>query len=83
MVYNAVIRTKLLYGLETLELPTSQISRLEAFQLKGFRKILKMVTTFVDRNNTNDEVFRRANQQLAPCSPEKRHFPVFKQYINP
>ena len=42
MVYNAVIRTKLLYGLETLELPTSQNSRLEAFQLKGFRKILKM-----------------------------------------
>jgi len=71
LIYNAVIRTKLLYGLETLELPISQISRLEAFQLKGLRKILKMVTTFVDRNNTNDEVFRRANQQVAPSSPEK------------
>ena len=71
LVYNAVIRTKLLYGLETLELSTSQISRLEAFQLKGLRKILNMVTTFVDRNNTNEEVFRRANQQLAPRSQEK------------
>ena len=71
LVYNAVIRTKLLYGLETLELPTSQTSRLEAFQLKGLQKILNMVTTFVDRNNTNEEVFRRANQQLAPSSQEK------------
>ena len=66
LIYNAVIRSKLLYALETVEIPTSQISRLEAFQLKGLRKILGMVTTYIDRSNTNEEVFRRANLQVAP-----------------
>ena len=47
LIYNAVIRSKLLYALETVEIPTSQISRLEAFQLKGLRKILGMVTTYI------------------------------------
>ena len=65
LIYSAVIRTKLLYALETVEIPASQISRLEAFQLKGLRKILGMVTTYIDRSNTNDEVFRRANSQVA------------------
>ena len=65
LIYNAVIRSKLLYALETVEIPASQISRLEAFQLKGLRKILGMVTTFIDRSNTNAEVFRRANLQVA------------------
>ena len=39
LTYNAVIKSKLLYALETLEIPTSLLSRLEAFQLKGLRKI--------------------------------------------
>ena len=65
LVYNAIIRTKLLYTLEIVEIPASQISRLEAFQLKGLRKILGMVTTYIDRSNTNDEIFRRANLQVA------------------
>ena len=43
LIYNAVIKSKLLYALETLEIPTSLLSRLEAFQLKGLRKIWEWV----------------------------------------
>ena len=37
LIYNAVIKSKFLYALETLEMPTSLLSRLEAFQLKDLR----------------------------------------------
>ena len=37
-VYNAIIRSKLMYGLETAQLNPAHIRRLEVFQMKGFRK---------------------------------------------
>ena len=64
LVFNAVICSKLLYGLETLE-PTETAGRLlDTFQLKGLRKILKLNTTFIQRRNSNEYVFRRANEVL-------------------
>eukprot|EP00975_Prorocentrum_lima_P056965 11952627-Prorocentrum_lima.AAC.1 len=53
-VYDAVIRSKLLYGLEGLQLTEQQELSLNTFQLKGLRKILRIKTTFVDHANTND-----------------------------
>jgi hypothetical protein len=45
LVYNSVIVSRVLYGLEPLE-PTETIGRmLDAFQLKGLRKILNLHTT--------------------------------------
>ena len=63
-VLDAVIRAKLLYGMESAQLTPSHQRRIEVFQLKGLRKILKMQTTYVDRSNTNAEVFRRANVEI-------------------
>ena len=63
-VSDAVIRAKLLYGMESAQLTPSHQRRIEVFQLKGFRKTLKMQTTYVDRLNTNAEVFRRANVEI-------------------
>jgi hypothetical protein len=57
LVFNAVITSKVLYGLETLE-PTEAAGRLlNTFQLKGLRKILKLHTTFVQRNNSDEYVY--------------------------
>ena len=67
--FDAVIRAKLLYGLESAQLNPSQQRRIEVFQLKGFRKILKMKTTYVERNNSNAEVFRRANEAIQHETP--------------
>ena len=72
LIYNAVIQSKLLYALETIEIPTHLLSRLEAFQLKGLRKILRMSTTYVNRKNTNAEVFRRANLQVTPYGDDPK-----------
>ena len=54
---------QLLYGLESAQLNESVKKRLDTFQLRGLRKILGMKTTFIDRSNTNEEVFRRANEK--------------------
>ena len=61
---DAVIRSKVLYGLESAELTQDILKKLDVFQLKGLRKILRLNTTFVDRFNTNKRVFEHANHQL-------------------
>jgi len=63
-VQEAVINTKLMYGLESLQLPTTAYKKMDVVQLEGLRKLLKMDTTFVHRTNTNEEVFRRVNAAL-------------------
>ena len=60
-IFDAVVKSRLLYGLQTLEIPDAQMSRLEAFHYKGLRQIVRMETTFMNRANTNNEVLRRAN----------------------
>ena len=55
-IFDAVVKSRLLYGLQTLEIPDAQMSRLEAFHYKGLRQILRMETTFMNRANTNNEV---------------------------
>eukprot|EP00972_Heterocapsa_arctica_P087360 12883775-Heterocapsa_arctica.AAC.1 len=39
-VYDAVIVSKLLYGLEALSLTDADVAKLDAFQIRGLRKIL-------------------------------------------
>ena len=72
-VYDAVIRNKLLYGLETVHLTQSLQRKVNAFQLRGLRKILGLTTTYVNRQNTNEFVVRKANEVLGhqPGTPLK------------
>ena len=65
-VYDAVVRTKLMYGLETLQLNESIKKKLDAFQLRGLRQILKLPTTYMDRQYTNEFVYEEAN--IVACS---------------
>ena len=51
-VYNAVVRSKLMYGLESVGLNQSTLRKLDVFQLKGIRKILRWGATFVNRANS-------------------------------
>ena len=60
LVLNAVIRSKLLYGLESAQLNPSHIARLNTIQLKGLRQILHITTTYIDRTHTNDYVLQQA-----------------------
>ena len=63
-VQDAVVRSKLVYGLESLQLTEGAIRRLDTFQLKGLRKILRLRTTYIERANSNDDVFRKAENAL-------------------
>ena len=61
-IFRALIESKLMYGLESAQLNASHKISLNRFQLRGLRKILKMKTTYIDRNNTNAAVLLKANQ---------------------
>eukprot|EP00973_Karenia_brevis_P088893 12328589-Karenia_brevis.AAC.1 len=49
-IYNSIIRSKLVYGLETAGLTIGQNKKIDAFQQRGIRQILKIEPTFVDTN---------------------------------
>ena len=63
-VYDAVIASKLMYGLESVVFNDSVADRLDSFQLKGLRKILHIPTTYYNCKYTNEYVFAAANKAL-------------------
>ena len=66
LIYDAVIRSKLLYSLETVHLTGTLRKKLDAFHLRGLRKILRMQTTYVNRQNTNQRVYQTASDIAFP-----------------
>ena len=60
LVYDAVIKSRLLYGLETVHLTKSLMQKMNAFHRKGLRKILSLVSTHADRRNTNAKLIEKA-----------------------
>ena len=74
VVYDAVIRAKLMYGLESLQLnkewTEKWYGKLDTFQLKGLRQILTLPTTRAQmiqgrtKDNTNERVYMIANVEV-------------------
>ena len=62
-----------------MELIPSLQNKLNTFQLKGLRKMMKMKTTYIERDNTNEKVFLEANRR---CKGECTIIPLSEQYIN-
>ena len=62
--YDALIVSKLTYGIHTLPLTDAHLTKLDAFVYKGLRQIMSYSTTFVDRNNTNDKLMQLVNHEL-------------------
>ena len=60
-VYNAVIISKLIYGLETMYLNESQLKRLDAFHIRGLRHILGITHSYWSRAK-NSEILDEANE---------------------
>ena len=61
IVFDAVIKSKLLYVLETAELTRSLMNKIDAFQIRGLRRILKMQHPYHDRTATKLEVQENCN----------------------
>ena len=64
MALDAVLRSQLLYKLESAELGTALLNKLDLFELKGLRKILRLDTTYVNRANTNRHVSEIGNSKI-------------------
>ena len=62
-VYDAVIVSKLLYGLTSIPLTRADCNRIDAFQMRGLRKILKIKHPYWSRVS-NDALIIEANQRL-------------------
>ena len=60
-VFDSILKSKVLYGLECIQLTKSDLSKLDAFQMKGLRRILKIPPTFIDRTYTNQKVLDLLN----------------------
>ena len=57
----------------TLTAPASMASKkhkMDAFQLKGIRQILKITATYVDRSYTNEYVIKKASEALRSLRPK-------------
>ena len=68
MVVNQCIMAKVEYGLHTMWLTRTQEQKLEAFQIKCLRKVLRIRTTYASKQMgeepvTNQEVARRAAER--------------------
>ena len=60
-VCDAVIRAKVIYGLESVQLNDSLKEQIYAFQLNRLRQILEFETSNVDSANSNEAVYQKAN----------------------
>ena len=58
-VFNAVCIAKVAYSLETLQYTDSVSKLLDTFQLKGFRKIIQVPHTFIDRYWSAEKIFEK------------------------
>ena len=81
-VWNAVIRSKLTYGLVTIQINKDKANQLNAFQLKGIRRILGWKTTYIERENTNKKLRQAANTIINAGKPERKHKLQFEELTN-
>lgn len=80
IIYDAIIRSKLLYGLETIHLTQAMSRKLDAFQMRGLRRILQRNSTFIDRRNTNKSLLEEASSIAYPSRCDRRKIIPFSEY---
>jgi hypothetical protein len=79
IIYDAIIRSKLLYGLETVHLTPAMERQIDAFQMRGLRQIMKYKHTYYDRTKTNAKIIEDASREAYPKEPNRKiqRFSVF------
>ena len=63
LIQEAVLKRKLLYGLETTQLTNKCLKRIDAFRKRGLRKILNLKHTHWDRSATNARILQLAAEE--------------------
>ena len=80
VVFNALIRTKVFYTLETLEVTPSQQKQLDTLFFRGLRKDLKKPATFIDRTWTHERLLGTANAMCRRVAPDQPKHTSFSTY---
>ena len=80
VVYNAVVRSRVFYTLETLELTPGQQRTLDTPYFRGLRTIFKKRSTFVDRYWTHERLLNLANQHPRRVAPNILKHTSFSTY---
>ena len=80
IVFDVIIRSKLLYGSETIHITQAVANKLDAFQYRGLRKILGMSSTFISRANTNMRLLEVATATAYPKRGDDRKIISFSIY---
>ena len=86
MVFNMVLRSKMLHGLETIQLARRAERTLNTFQLKDIRKILHRLTTYgkmqrgEQKTNTTEAILAEANEVRTFNDPDATQFARLSNY---
>ena len=70
VVFNAVVRSRTFYTLETLELTQGQQRILDTMYFRGLRRILRKRATYIDRSWTHARLLHLANTLNAQVAAE-------------
>ena len=62
-MFEATLNSKLMYGLESIQLTKSEQDTIDSFQMKMLRRILRVPRIYIDREWTNQRVIDRLVQQ--------------------
>ena len=71
--FDSVILSKIIYGLETVQLNQSLLKKLDAFQLRQLRKIIGWQPTFIDRSKTNASAIEEINRIIISANPNTQN----------
>ena len=63
-VHNAVVMSKLIYGLETSQFTDYTLNRINTFQMNGPRTILGVPPTFIDKDLSHRSLLELANKEV-------------------
>ena len=74
-LHDAIIKSKPLYGLETAHVGRAELKRIDAFQIRGVRQILRKNHTYWDRTATNKSLFDIASRILSENTRETKGCP--------
>ena len=80
LIFDAVVRSNLLYGLETIQLTGAMLKKIDAFQIRCLKRILRIPSTFTDRRqNPNRVALQRCTEILCQNQGDQREFELFNR----
>ena len=67
---DAIVRSKLIYGTDSMQLNDPDLKKMEKIHLQSLRKLLNWDTTFINRDNTNENIYQEVNERISNTMKE-------------